>query len=193
MASQLIELTATIVSAHASATGMTADQLLQEIQTVHAALKRLEAGEVTPLEGQPAAPAMQPKKSIQKNQVVCLICGKGGFKTLTRHLKQAHGMKPGEYRKQFGLPAGTALVAKGYSESRRQQALKNNLAGNLEKARAAKGAKNLKKVATAPAKSSKPAQAEKKATAKTAVKTTATKGTTKSVTKAPKKPAAKKG
>lgn len=143
MPSPLIELTASIVSAHAASTGMSADQLLQEIQTVHAALKRLEAGEVTPVEGQPATPAMEPKKSIQKNQVVCLICGKDGFKTLTRHLKQSHDMKPGEYRKQFGLPAGTTLVAKGYSEARRQQALKNNLAGNLEKARAAKGKRQM--------------------------------------------------
>ena len=162
MASQLIELTATIVSAHASASGMTADQLLQEIQTVHAALKRLEAGEVAPLEGQPATPAMEPKKSIQKNQVVCLICGKGGFKSLTRHINQAHAMKPGQYRKQFGLPAGTALVAKGYSESRRQQALKNNLAGNLEKARATKG----KKQAPAPVAKSKAAAKKKPASSK---------------------------
>lgn len=158
MPSPLIELTANIISAHAASTELTADQLLQEIQAVHAALKRLEAGETSPVEGQPAAPSMEPKKSIQKNQVVCLICGKGGFKTLTRHLKQAHDMKPGQYRKQFGLPAGTALVAKGYSESRRQQALKNNLAGNLEKARAAKGEKQ----GTASAPVTKPKTAAKK-------------------------------
>ena len=143
MPSPLIELTASIVSAHAASTEMTADQLLQEIQTVHAALKQLESGETTPVEAQPAAPAMEPKKSIQKNQVVCLICGKSGLKTLARHLKQEHDMKPAVYRKQYGLPAGTALVAKGYSEERRQQALKNNLAGNLEKARAAKGKKQM--------------------------------------------------
>lgn len=158
MPSPLIELTASIVSAHAASTELTTDQLLQEIQAVYAALKRLEAGGVTPVEAQPAAPAMEPKKSIQKNQVVCLICGKGGFKTLTRHLKQAHDMKPGQYRKQFGLPAGTTLVAKGYSESRRQKALQNNLAGNLEKARAAKGKKQ------APAPAAKPKAAEKKKT-----------------------------
>lgn len=137
----LIELTASIVSAHAASTELTSEQLLQEIQTVHAALKRLEFGETIPVEVQPAAPAMEPKKSIQKNQVVCLICGKSGLKTLARHLKQEHDMKPAVYRKQFGLPVGTALVDKGYSEERRQQALKNNLAGNLEKARAAKGKK----------------------------------------------------
>lgn len=158
MPSTLIKLTASIVSAHAASTEMTADQLLQEIQSVHAALKRLETGEITPVEVQPAAPAMAPKKSIQKNQVVCLVCGKDGFKTLARHLKQAHDMKPGEYRKQFGLPAGTALVAKGYSEARRQQALQNNLAGNLEKARAAK----RKKPAAAPAPVAKPKAAAKK-------------------------------
>jgi len=158
MPSPLIELTAAIVSAHTASTELTADQLLQEIQAVHAALKRLEAGETSPVEAQPVAPSMEPKKSIQKNQVACLICGKDGLKILTRHLKLAHGMKPSEYCKQFGLPAGTALVAKGYSESRRQKALQNNLAGNLEKARAAKGKKQ------APAPAAKPKAAEKKKT-----------------------------
>lgn len=157
----LIELTATIVSAHVASTKLTAEQLLQEIKQVHAALKQLETGETDPVGAQPATPAMAPKKSIQKNQVICMICGKGGFKTLTRHLNQAHGMQPGEYRKQFGLPAGTSLVAKGYSEFRRQQALKNNLAGNLEKARAAKGKKRV----TAPVSATKSQPATKKKSA----------------------------
>lgn len=160
MSSPLIELTASIVSAHAASTGLTAEQLLLEIQSVHAALKQLESGETAPVEVQPAAPAMEPKKSIQKNQVVCLICGKSGLKTLTRHLNQTHSMKPAEYRKQFGLPAGTALVAKGYSEERRQQALKNNLASNLEKARAAK----VKKSVPAPVVKAKASAKNKSAT-----------------------------
>ncbi len=135
MPSPLIELTASIVSAHAASTGMTSEQLLQEIQTVHAALKRLESGETAPVEAEPAAPAMEPKKSIQKNQVVCLICGKSGLKTLTRHLKQEHDMKPAVYRKQFGLPAGVPLVAKAYSAERRAAAIKNNLGEKLAKGR----------------------------------------------------------
>jgi predicted transcriptional regulator len=156
MSSILVELTANIVSSHAASAEMTSDELLQEIQKVYGLLKQLE-GEL-PIEGEAAAkaaPAMAPKKSIQKDQVVCLICNKGGFKTLTRHLKQVHNIKPGEYRKQFGLPAGTALAAKSYSEARRAAAQKNNLAANLEKARATRMANLAAKQKAAPAKAKK--------------------------------------
>ncbi len=157
MSSILVELTANIVSSHAASVEMTSDELLQEIQRVFGMLKQLEGDQ--PLEGEivaKAAPAMAPKKSIQKDQVVCLICNKGGFKTLTRHLKQVHNIKPGEYRKQFGLPAGTALAAKSYSEARRTAAQQNNLAANLEKARATRMANLAAKQKTAPPKA-KPA------------------------------------
>ena len=146
MPSTLTELTASIVSAHAATVEMTQEELLAEIQKVHAALKALEEGVAAP--EQPVetefAPVMSAKKSIQKNQIVCLICGKGGFKTLTRHLKQAHDMKASAYRKQFGLPAGTALAAKSYSESRRESALKNNLGEKLAKGREAYQAEQKK-------------------------------------------------
>lgn len=158
MSSILVELTANIVSSHAASVEMTSDELLQEIQKVYGMLKQLEGDQ--PIEGETAAPAMAPKKSIQKDQVVCLICNKGGFKTLTRHLKQVHNMKPGEYRKQFGLPAGTALAAKNYSEARRAAAQKNNLAANLEKARATRMANLAAKKKAAPVKTKKVAAAK---------------------------------
>jgi len=150
MSSILVELTSEIVTAHASVNEMTSEQMLSLIQKVHGLLKSLEGGGSPGVEAKPPV-TLQPKKSIQKDQVVCLICGKGGFKTLTRHLKQVHDMKPGQYRKQFGLPAGTALVAKNYSEARRASAIERNLAGNLEKARAARKAK-AKPIKPAPAK-----------------------------------------
>lgn len=144
MPSTLTELTASIVSAHAATVEMTADELLAEIQKVYVTLKALDEGVVAaseqPVEAE-APPVISAKKSIQKNQIVCLICGKGGFKTLSRHLKQAHDMKASVYRKQFGLPAGTALAAKSYSESRRESALKNNLGEKLAKGREAYQAK----------------------------------------------------
>jgi predicted transcriptional regulator len=40
----LIELTAAIVSAHVSNQQMTSDEMLQELQKVHASLKALESG-----------------------------------------------------------------------------------------------------------------------------------------------------
>ena len=152
MSSLLVELTANIVSSHAASVEMTSDELLQEIQKVYAALKTLEGGEIPAEEisTKEAAPVVSPKKSIQKDQVICLVCGKGGFKTLSRHLKQAHDLKPAAYRKQFGIPSGTALAAKNYSESRRQAALNNNLSEKLAQGRATRMANLAAKKAAVP-------------------------------------------
>jgi predicted transcriptional regulator len=73
-------------------------------------------------------------------KVFCMACGKG-MKTLKRHLATAHELKPGQYRKMYGIPAGTPLVAKDYSEARKKMAQDLNLAERLVKARAARGKK----------------------------------------------------
>lgn len=168
MTATLVELTASIVSSHASGTEMSGDDLIQEINKVYATLKKLEIeGAAAEAGALPGAPAMPLKKAFQNDQVSCLICGKTGFKTLTRHLKQAHDLKPGQYRKQFNIPSSQSLTAKNYSEARRKAANENNLAANLEKARAARaakkagGAKPQKAKATAkPARVAKPAKAK---------------------------------
>ena len=130
----LVEIAAQLVSSHASSTPMTSDELLAEISKVHAALKSLEAGQT--VEGaEEAKPSLTLKEAFKKNEVVCLVCGKGGFKTLARHLSTAHGMKPGAYKKQFGISSKQALSAKSYSEARRKMAQDRGLADNLAKAR----------------------------------------------------------
>lgn len=170
MTATLVELTASIVSSHAAGTEMSVDDLLQEINKVYATLKKLETEGVTVEAGvAPEAPAMTLKKAFQNDQVSCLICGKTGFKTLTRHLRQAHGLKPGQYRKQFNISSSQSLTAKNYSESRRKAANKNNLAANLEKARAVKAAKKTAAPDAQTAKSArKPAKAVKAVKTKTA-------------------------
>jgi len=172
MNSTLVELTASIVSSHAVGTEMSSDDLIQEITRVFATLKKLES-EGTADASAPAAPVMTMKKAFQNDQVGCLVCGKTGFKTLTRHLKQAHDLKPGQYRKQFNIPSSQSLTAKNYSEARRQSANENNLAANLEKARAVRAAKNktaaktketkpaVKAAKSAPVKAVKPAKVVK--------------------------------
>ena len=151
MPATLIELAANIVSSHASVNEMSTEELLQEIQKVYATLQQLETGGATvpPAAEEPKAPAMSLKKAFQADQVFCLICGKGGMKTLARHLTQTHGMKPGEYRKQFNIPSTQPLTAKNFSEGRRKVAMERGLADNLAKARAARKANvSAKKPAT---------------------------------------------
>ena len=132
----LVELTAEIVSAHAGNSQMTSDEMLLEIQKVHAALKALEAGAVA---GETTPAAEEPKhltirQAFKKDAVVCMVCGKS-FTTLKRHLSQAHDLKPGQYRKQFNIPASMPLAAKNYSESRRIAAQERGLGDVLAKAR----------------------------------------------------------
>jgi len=136
----LLEMAGEIVMAHASTNPMSKDELLKELQEVYAALVALEKGEAVTVEEAEAKPAMSAKKSIGKNTITCLICGES-MKTLTRHLMSKHNLKPGAYRKQFGISSKQSLAAKSYSESRRQMALDKNLGAGLAKARAARAGK----------------------------------------------------
>ena len=150
----LLELAASIVESHASTTEMSTDDLLQEIQKVYNTLKALEAGKevvVAPVEEE--KPAITVKEAFKKNEVICMVCSKGGFKTLARHLNQAHGMKPGEYRKQFGIPRTQPLAAKSFSESRRKLAMDRGLVDVLAKAREVR-ASNIQARKAAPVKKS---------------------------------------
>lgn len=139
----LIEMAAEIVAAHASTTPMSKEELIAELSAIHKALAGLEQG-VESEEPAEDAPVVSRKKAFGKDKVICMICGKG-MKTLTRHLRTAHAMKPAEYRAQFDLPKTQSLVARSYSESRRQMAIDKGLGDNLAKARAARGKTSKKK------------------------------------------------
>lgn len=100
----LLELVADIVSSHASNTTLTTDQLVQELQTVHAALKNLEQGGSDAEFSQVATPEIKEntltvRQAFKKDEVICMECQKGGFKTLKKHLSTAHQLTPGQYRK----------------------------------------------------------------------------------------------
>jgi predicted transcriptional regulator len=154
----LLEMATEIVAAHACNTTMTKDELVAELASVYQALAALEKGGTVAAEQvETAKPALSAKRSIGKNAITCLICGKE-MKTLARHLKTAHGLKPGQYRKQFGIPSSQSLAAKSYSESRRQMAVDRGLGDKLALARAARG----KKAAAPKAKAAPKARASKK-------------------------------
>lgn len=156
---RLLAMTADIVSAHASANEMNQEALLSEIAQVYAKLASLAGVEGTidlAVEAAPAEAELKPavplEAAFDADKVFCMICGQG-MKTLKRHLSVSHGLKPGQYRRQFGVPAGTALVAKNYSEARKKMATDLNLAEGLAKARAARGKKAPEKpTENAPAK-----------------------------------------
>jgi predicted transcriptional regulator len=139
--SNIMKMAADIIAAHASTTPMTKEELIAELTEVHAALTALEKGETVATEqSDESTPAISRKKAFGKDAIYCMICGKG-FKTLSRHLKTAHGMAAGEYRKAYNIPRTQSLAAKNYSESRRVMAVERGLADNLAKARASRSKK----------------------------------------------------
>jgi predicted transcriptional regulator len=142
----LLELAVSIVESHTSSTVMTIDQVVKEIQKVYGALRSIEAGEeVAATSDEEIKPAINPSDSIKKNEVICLICGKGGMKTLGRHLLKAHNMKHGEYKKRFGIPSKQVLAAENFSESRKRMARERGMADVLAKARKVRMANMLAK------------------------------------------------
>lgn len=153
----LLEMAAEIVSAHASTSTLTTEELILDIQKVYASLKAIESGEAVAAPGEAPAPALTAKEAFKKNEVICMVCGKGGMKALTRHLKTAHGMKPGEYRRQFGIPSKQPLTAKSFTEARKKMAEARGLGDVLAKAREVRAAK-LKAKQAAPAKPAKAAK-----------------------------------
>ncbi|GAB4296194.1 MAG: MucR family transcriptional regulator [Desulfuromonadia bacterium] len=143
----LLELAAEIVSSHASTTPMTTEELIQELRMVHDHLKALEIGVQEPAATAPEKKTISLKEAFKKTEVICMECGQGGFRTLTRHLKSAHQMTPREYRKKFGIPSSQSLSARSLTELRRKNALERNLSANLSKAHQALKAKREASVA----------------------------------------------
>lgn len=154
----LIELTAQIITAHAAASPLTQDELLKELEAVYSTLQSLEGGtgiaSASPASAE--APLLTIKQAFKKNEVICMVCGKGGFKTLKKHLAVAHQLTPGQYRKQFGIPSAQSLTAKSYTESRRKLAEERGLTDVLAKAREVRASKSHKKSASEPAGKTKP-------------------------------------
>ncbi len=136
--SNLLEMAVEIVSAHASTTTMSKEDLVAELAEVHTALKAMENGEqLAEEQEQEQQPAVSMKKAFGKDKVYCMICGKG-MTTLGRHLRMVHGITPAEYRKQFDIPRTQPLAAKAYSEQRKKMAIERGLGEKLAQARAAK-------------------------------------------------------
>jgi len=65
-------------------------------------------------------PTITIKQAFKKDEIICMICGRGGMKTLKRHLQVAHDMKLNQYKKQFSILSTQTLVAKNYSEQQKR-------------------------------------------------------------------------
>ncbi len=111
----VIELTADIVSAYVGNNPLPASGLPDLIASVSAAVRKL-AGAVV-VESPSLVPAVNPKKSVFPDYIVCLEDGKK-FKSLKRHLRTDYGLSPDDYRAKWGLPPDYPMVAPNYSATR---------------------------------------------------------------------------
>ncbi|HVY20439.1 MAG TPA: MucR family transcriptional regulator [Bauldia sp.] len=121
----LIDLAADIVSAYVSNNTVPAADLPALIANVHRALNNTLGGSTEP-EPEPLKPAVNPKKSVFPDYIICLEDGKK-FKSLKRHLRTHYDLSPEEYREKWGLPADYPMVAPNYAAARSALAKKMGL------------------------------------------------------------------
>jgi predicted transcriptional regulator len=120
----VLQITSDIVSAHVSNNPVPLGELPGLIQTVYSTLTGLSAPAPEPeIE---LKPAVNPKKSVTDEYIVCLEDGKK-LKMLKRHLATAYDMSPGQYRAKWNLPHDYPMVAPAYAKKRQELARKIGL------------------------------------------------------------------
>jgi len=110
----ILKLTAKIVSAHIRNNQVAANALPGLIQSVHRSLATAGTAEPAPASLTPPVPI---RKSVFPSYIVCLEDGKK-LKMLKRHLRTSYGMTPEHYRQKWGLPASYPMVAPDYARHR---------------------------------------------------------------------------
>jgi predicted transcriptional regulator len=129
-------MTAEIIQSQITSKQMSTEEIKAALNETFQALKSLqdaEAGGMLETETEATATVMDPKKSIQKNKIICLECGQE-FKMLSPKHLRSHSLTSKEYRKKHGLSARQPLCAKALSERRSQSGKERGLPDNLRKA-----------------------------------------------------------
>ena len=112
--SELLDMTANVVSSFVSNNPITPADLPDLMVSVHAKLAELSEETATPVRPDPAVPI---SKSVTKNHIICLEDGKK-LKMLKRYLRTRYNLTPDEYRARWGLPADYPMVAPEYANRR---------------------------------------------------------------------------
>ncbi len=137
MAKSLVEMTAEIIQSQISSKQMNLDEIKVALNDTFQTLKSLQDAESTGVdveqpEGASTAPILDPKKSIQRNKIICMECGQE-FKMLSPKHLSSHGLDSRSYRKKYGLSARQPLCSKVLSEKRSQSGKERGLPENLRK------------------------------------------------------------
>ncbi|MDX8532788.1 MucR family transcriptional regulator [Mesorhizobium sp. VK25A] len=132
----LIELTADIVSAYVSKNAVPVASLPELVQSVNASLSKI--GGPTEPESPTLTPAVNPKRSVFPDYIICLEDGKK-FKSLKRHINVHYGLTPDAYREKWSLKSDYPMVAPNYAAQRSALAKSSGL-GRKPGAKPAKSA-----------------------------------------------------
>ena len=133
----LEQLTAEIIQSQISSKQMTTEEIKTAVSETFQALKSLQDAEngavVDTEDDSTSSQALDPKKSIQKNKVVCLEC-RQEFRMLSGKHLASHALDAKAYRAKYGIPARQPLCAKAVSEKRSLASKERGLPENLRKA-----------------------------------------------------------
>lgn len=130
--SEILQMTADIVSSFVSNNAVATGNLGELIRAVHATIVELASNEVV-AEAEKPKPAVPVSKSVNDEYIVCLEDGRK-LKMLKRYLRSKYGMSPDEYRVRWGLPSNYPMVAPNYAKTRSDYAKKIGLGRGGRKA-----------------------------------------------------------
>jgi len=124
--SELITLTADIVTAFVENNSVSVGDLPSLISTTHDALARLGEADAAIPEAPAFTPAVTVRKSLASQDVLISMIDGKPYKMLKRHLS-GNGLTPEDYRARYNLPADYPMVAPTYARMRRDLAMKIGL------------------------------------------------------------------
>jgi predicted transcriptional regulator len=124
LSASFAEHKADIVCAYVTNNLVPADNLAELIATIHKSVAELFQPKAPTVE--PPTPAVNPKRSVHPDYIVCLENGKR-FKSLKRHLMASYGLTPEAYREKWNLPHDYPMAAANYSAKRSEMAKKIGL------------------------------------------------------------------
>ncbi len=133
MPKSLVEMCTDIVSAQASHTAMSSEDIVESLRQVFRTLQEVQhLGDTIEQDGWVTR---DPQSSIQRNQVLCLECGKA-FKLLSNRHLALHDLTPRAYKHKHGIRMTQALSARTLSTRRRKLAKELGMGKQLAEWRA---------------------------------------------------------
>jgi predicted transcriptional regulator len=125
--SSILDIAAELIAAYVRSNSVPAADLPRLLSDVYTSLQSISG---TNSESR-REPAIDPKKSVHRDHLVCLEDGKR-FRTLTRHLQTVHGLRPEQYRLKWNLPPNYPMNSADYADTRSALAKRSGLGRNPE-------------------------------------------------------------